>query len=151
MEDCSRISTQHYKSAPENLSEIARQLGVAHILEGSVQKSGDVVRVNVQLFKAANDEDADALVCNQQCCGEEVKRQRRFSARCKMATGTAHWLDCMERLAECGCEFFMKLRPGNVLGGLLTRIRVRRCSPWATGNQCAYASGRSVPGTSACC
>src|SRR6201993_3484869 len=51
----SRTSTQHYKSAPENLSEIARQLGVAHILEGSVQKSGDVVRINVQLIKAAND------------------------------------------------------------------------------------------------
>src|SRR6266576_61054 len=34
----SRTSTQHYKSAPENLSEIARQLGVAHIVEGSVQK-----------------------------------------------------------------------------------------------------------------
>jgi len=51
----SRTSTQHYKSAPENLSEIARQLGVAHIVEGSVQKSGDAVRVNVQLIKAAND------------------------------------------------------------------------------------------------
>ncbi|MGA7273800.1 MAG: protein kinase, partial [Candidatus Udaeobacter sp.] len=51
----SRTSTQHYKSVPENLSEIARQLGVAHILEGSVQKSGDAVRVNVQLIKAAND------------------------------------------------------------------------------------------------
>ena len=51
----SRTSTQHYKSAPENLPEIARQLGVAHILEGSVQKSGDGVRVNVQLIKAAND------------------------------------------------------------------------------------------------
>jgi serine/threonine protein kinase/Tfp pilus assembly protein PilF len=51
----SRTSTQYYKSAPENLSEIARQLGVAHILEGSVQKSGDAVRVNVQLIKAAND------------------------------------------------------------------------------------------------
>src|SRR5229473_2021013 len=51
----SRTSTQHYKSAPENLSEIGRQLGVAHILEGSVQKSGDAVRVNVQLIKAAND------------------------------------------------------------------------------------------------
>ena len=51
----SRTSTQHYKSAPENLSEIARQLGVAHILQGSVQKSGDAVRVNVQLIKAAND------------------------------------------------------------------------------------------------
>ena len=51
----SRTSTQHYKSAPENLSEIGKQLGVAHILEGSVQKSGDAVRVNVQLIKAAND------------------------------------------------------------------------------------------------
>jgi TolB-like protein/class 3 adenylate cyclase/Flp pilus assembly protein TadD len=51
----SRTSTQHYKSAPENLPEIARQLGVAHVLEGSVQKSADAVRVNVQLIKAAND------------------------------------------------------------------------------------------------
>jgi adenylate cyclase len=51
----SRTSTQHYKSAPENLREIASQLGVAHILKGSVQKSGDAVRVNVQLIKAAND------------------------------------------------------------------------------------------------
>jgi TolB-like protein/class 3 adenylate cyclase/Tfp pilus assembly protein PilF len=51
----SRTSTQHYKSAPANLPEIAQQLGVAHILEGSVQKSGDAVRVNVQLIKAAND------------------------------------------------------------------------------------------------
>ncbi len=51
----SRTSTQHYKSAPENLREIARQLGVAHVLEGGVQKSGDTVRVNVQLIKAAND------------------------------------------------------------------------------------------------
>src|SRR5213592_4392478 len=51
----SRTSTEHYKSAPENLPAIARQLGVAHILEGSVQKSGDAVRVNVQLINAAND------------------------------------------------------------------------------------------------
>jgi len=51
----SRTSTQHYKSAPENLPEIAKQLGVAHILEGSVQKSADAVRVNVQLIKAVTD------------------------------------------------------------------------------------------------
>jgi serine/threonine protein kinase/Flp pilus assembly protein TadD len=51
----SRTSTQHYKSAPENLPEIAKQLGVAHILQGSVQKSGYAVRVNVQLIKAADD------------------------------------------------------------------------------------------------
>ena len=51
----SRTSTQHYKSSPENLREIAKQLGVAHIVEGSVQKSADAVRVNVQLIKAVND------------------------------------------------------------------------------------------------
>src|SRR5580765_914709 len=51
----SRTSTQQYQSKPGNLSEIAKQLGVAHIVEGSVQKSGEAVRVNVQLIKAAND------------------------------------------------------------------------------------------------
>ncbi len=51
----SRTSTQLYKSAPKNLPEIAKQLGVAHILEGSVQKSADQVHINVQLIKAADD------------------------------------------------------------------------------------------------
>src|SRR4029453_5355445 len=50
----SRPSTQHYKSKPENLREIAKQLGVAHILEGSVQKSPVTVRVNVQLIKSVH-------------------------------------------------------------------------------------------------
>src|SRR5499426_3544640 len=51
----SRTSTQHFKSAPDNLTQIAKQLGVAHILEGSVQKSSDQVRVNVQLINAMTD------------------------------------------------------------------------------------------------
>src|SRR5215831_6501746 len=51
----SRTSTQHYQSAPKNLREIAKQLGVAHVVEGSVQKSADTVRINVQLIKAASD------------------------------------------------------------------------------------------------
>jgi TolB-like protein/class 3 adenylate cyclase/Tfp pilus assembly protein PilF len=51
----SRTSTQQYKTKPEHLSVIARELGVTHILEGSVQKNGGVVRVNVQLIRAAND------------------------------------------------------------------------------------------------
>jgi serine/threonine protein kinase/Tfp pilus assembly protein PilF len=55
MKVVSRTSTEHYKSAPENLRDIARQLGVAHIVEGSVQKNGDAVRINVQLINAAND------------------------------------------------------------------------------------------------
>jgi len=51
----SRTSTQKYKSAPDNLREIAKQLGVGNVLEGSVQKSGDAVRVDVQLINALND------------------------------------------------------------------------------------------------
>jgi TolB-like protein len=51
----SRTSTQQYQSKPGNLSEIAKQLGVANILEGSVQKAADSVRINVQLIQAATD------------------------------------------------------------------------------------------------
>src|SRR5438270_745877 len=51
----SRTSTQQYQSKPGNLAEIAKQLGVANILEGSVQKAADQVRVNVQLIQVASD------------------------------------------------------------------------------------------------
>jgi len=51
----SRTSTQRYKKTSQKLSEIANQLGVANLLEGSVQKTNDQVRVNVQLIRAAND------------------------------------------------------------------------------------------------
>src|SRR5436190_12391204 len=51
----SRTSTQQYQSKPGNLAEIAKQLGVANILEGSVQKAADQVRVNVQLIEVASD------------------------------------------------------------------------------------------------
>src|SRR5437879_195675 len=51
----SRTSTQHFKSSPDNLPQIAKQLGVMHILEGSVQKANDQVRVNVQLINALTD------------------------------------------------------------------------------------------------
>ena len=51
----SRTSTQRYQSKPRNLSQIAKQLGVANILEGSVQKAGDQVRVSVQLINAETD------------------------------------------------------------------------------------------------
>ena len=51
----SRTSTANYKSAPENLPKIARELRVANVLEGSVQKSGDRVHINVQLIQADTD------------------------------------------------------------------------------------------------
>src|SRR6266478_3329101 len=52
----SHTSTQQYPSRPGNLREIARQLGVANVLEGSVQKAADQVHINVQLIRAATDE-----------------------------------------------------------------------------------------------
>ena len=52
----SRSSTQKYKSAPDNLREVGKQLGVANLLEGSVQKVANAVHVNVQLIHAATDE-----------------------------------------------------------------------------------------------
>ncbi len=52
----SRSSTQKYKSAPDNLREVGKQLGVANLLEGSVQKIANAVHVNVQLIRAATDE-----------------------------------------------------------------------------------------------
>jgi TolB-like protein/cytochrome c-type biogenesis protein CcmH/NrfG len=61
----SRTSTQRYASSPDNLPEIAKQLGVAHILEGSVQKVGDAVHINVQLIRAATDDHVWAEIYNR--------------------------------------------------------------------------------------
>jgi TolB-like protein/Tfp pilus assembly protein PilF len=52
----SRTSTQKYKSAPDNLRDVGQQLGVANLLEGSVQKIANAVHINVQLIRAATDE-----------------------------------------------------------------------------------------------
>jgi TolB-like protein/class 3 adenylate cyclase len=52
----SRTSTQKYKSAPDNLREVGQQLGIANLLEGSVQKAGNAVHINVQLIRAATDD-----------------------------------------------------------------------------------------------
>ena len=61
----SRTSTQRYKSTPTNLLEIAKQLGVAHILEGSVQKVADRIRINVQLIDARTDRSRWAETYNR--------------------------------------------------------------------------------------
>ena len=52
----SRTSTEKYKSAPDNLREIGRQLGVANLVEGRVQRIGNTVHINVQLIRTATDE-----------------------------------------------------------------------------------------------
>src|SRR5262249_6249028 len=61
----SRSSTQKYKSAPDNLREVGNQLGVANLLEGSVQKIANAVHVNVQLIRAATDEHLWAASYNR--------------------------------------------------------------------------------------
>jgi TolB-like protein/Tfp pilus assembly protein PilF len=62
----SRTSTEKYKSAPDNLREIGKQLGVTHLLEGSVQKIGNTVHINVQLIRAESDEHLWAESYNRQ-------------------------------------------------------------------------------------
>ena len=99
----SRTSTQHYKSTPENLPEIARQLGVAHILEGSVQKSGDAVRVNVQLIKAANDSHLWAETYDR-------KLTDIFSVESEIAKGIA---ESLQAKLTSGEEQALAVKPTN--------------------------------------
>lgn len=85
----SRTSTLRYKSTPENLTAIAKELGVAHILEGSVQKSGDRVRINVQLINAETDthlwaETFDRTVTDLFTVESEVAQRVADSLRAKL-------------------------------------------------------------------
>src|SRR5438477_3404347 len=81
----SRNSTQQYAARPDNLSEIARQLGVVNILEGSVQKAGDQVHINVQLIRAATDEHLWAESYNR-------KFENIFGVEAEVATAVAEAL-----------------------------------------------------------
>src|SRR5436190_8837908 len=81
----SRTSTQRYQNKPRNLAEIAKQLGVANILEGSVQKAADQVRVNVQLINAQTDSHLWAETYDR-------KLTDIFSAESEIAKGIAESL-----------------------------------------------------------
>ena len=81
----SHTSTQQYPSRPGNLREIARQLGVANVLEGSVQKAADQVHINVQLIRAATDEHLWAE-------SYERKLENIFSIQREVATSVAEAL-----------------------------------------------------------
>ncbi len=82
----SRTSTQKYKSAPENLREVGKQLGVANILEGSVQKIANAAHINVQLIRVATDEHLWAESYNR-------KLDDVFSVEGEVATAIAEQLD----------------------------------------------------------
>jgi TolB-like protein/Flp pilus assembly protein TadD len=81
----SRTSTQQYQSKPRNLREIAKQLGVANILEGSLQKAADQVRVNVQLINAQTDSHLWAQTYDR-------KLTDIFGVESEIATGIAESL-----------------------------------------------------------
>ena len=89
----SRTSTQKYKSAPDNLREIGNQLGVANLLEGSVQKIANAVHVNVQLIRAATDEHVWAESYNR-------KLDDVFAVEGEVATTIANQLNATLTGAE---------------------------------------------------
>src|SRR5207247_630878 len=89
----SRTSTMKYKSAPDNLREVGKQLGVAHILEGSVQKIANAVHVNVQLIRAATDEHLWAESYNR-------KLDDVFGVEGEVASAIAEQLDAKLSGAE---------------------------------------------------
>jgi TolB-like protein/Tfp pilus assembly protein PilF len=82
----SRTSTEKYKSAPDNLRQVASQLGVANILEGSVQKIANAAHINVQLIRAATDEHVWAESYNR-------KLDDVFSVEGEVATAIAEQLN----------------------------------------------------------
>jgi TolB-like protein/Tfp pilus assembly protein PilF len=93
----SRTSTQRFKSAPNDLRQIAQQLGVANILEGSVQKANDQVRVNVQLINALTDahlwaETYDRKLTDIFAVESEIARTVAETLRAKLTATTEHVL-----------------------------------------------------------
>jgi TolB-like protein/lipoprotein NlpI len=99
----SQTSTQQYPSRPGNLREIARQLDVAHVLEGSVQKAGDQVHINVQLIRAATDEHLWAESYDR-------KLENIFSVEREVATSVAEALKARLTGAE---EQALEQKPTN--------------------------------------
>jgi len=89
----SRTSTQKYKSAPDNLREVGSQLGVANILEGSVQKIANAAHINVQLIRATTDEHVWAESYNR-------KLDDVFSVEGEVATAIAEQLNAKLTGAE---------------------------------------------------
>jgi TolB-like protein/Tfp pilus assembly protein PilF len=72
MKVISRTSVMAYKDTTKNIREIAKELGVANILEGGIQRSGNQVRINVQLIDAANDRHLWAEIYDRELTAENI-------------------------------------------------------------------------------
>jgi TolB-like protein/Tfp pilus assembly protein PilF len=111
----SRTSTQHFKSAPENLPQIAKQLGVAHILEGSVQKANDQVRVNVQLINALTDahlwgEIYDRKLTDIFAVESDIAKSIADTLRAKLSSSAEHVLESRPTNNPEAHELYLKGR-----------------------------------------
>ena len=99
----SRTSTLQYQSKPTNVRDIGQQLGVDHLLQGSVQKSGEVVRINVQLIRASTDEHLWAESYNR-------KLDDIFAVEAEVSTAIADALNARLTGAE---QKALAIRPTN--------------------------------------
>jgi TolB-like protein/Tfp pilus assembly protein PilF len=109
----SRSSTKQYESKPGNLREVGQQLGAANILEGSVQKAGDVVHINVQLIRAATDEHIWAESYNR-------KLDDIFAVQAELAGAVADALQAKLTGAE---KKAIEARPTENLGAYAAYLR----------------------------
>ncbi len=131
----SRTSTERYKSHPDDLKTIAQQLGVATILEGSVQKAGQQVLINVQLIDAANDQHlwAEAYprtLDNIFGVEGEVAEKVASALKAKLAPAESARVANVPTKNGAALEFYLKGRD------LSDRLRNSVVSdPIATGNQ----------------
>jgi len=81
----SRTSVQRYRMRASSLAEIARELGVSHLVEGTVQRVGDRIRINVQLIRAANEGHLWAEIYDRNLTDI-------FAVQTELATAIAHSL-----------------------------------------------------------
>ena len=111
----SRTSTQRFKSSPDDLPQIAQRLGVRHILEGTVQRSGDAVRVNVQLINALTDAHLWAEIYDRKLTDlfsveSEIAKTIADSLQAKLTGSEAHAIAKRPTANAEAHDFYMKGR-----------------------------------------
>jgi len=109
----SRTSTAKYKSKPEDLKIVSRQLGVAHVLEGAVQKAGEKVRVNVQLIDARADSHLWAKTYDRElkdlfAVESEVAQEIADSLQAKLSPAEANTLATAPTKDPAAYDLFLK-------------------------------------------
>src|SRR6478752_3928410 len=109
----SRTSTAKYKSKPEDLKTVSQQLGVATVLEGSVQKAADKVRVNVQLIDARTDSHLWAKTYDREikdvfAVESEVAQEIADSLQAKLSPAEANTLGAVPTKNTAAYDLFLK-------------------------------------------